>query len=1302
MCALLANCNGGGSQHGDTFTISGTVTGLNGTGLVLTDNGGDNLSVTANGSFTFATAVARGGTYAVTVATQPSNPAQACTVANGSGTVVGNVASVQVTCTNTATTYTIGGTVAGLTGSGLVLEDNGGDNLSVAAGATTFTFATKIASGSAYVVTVKTQPSSPAQTCTVASGSGTATANVTNVAVTCTTTSYTIGGTLSGLSGTGLVLQDNGGDNLSVAANGSFTFATKVASGGAYAVTVKTQPSSPAQACTVASGTGTATANVTNVAVTCTTTSYTVGGTVSGLAGTGLVLQDNGGDNLAVTANGSFTFPTKVASGGAYAVTVKTQPSSPTQTCAVTNGTGTANANVTNVTVACTTSTTTYTIGGTVSGLSGTGLVLQDNGGDNLTVTANGSFTFATKVASGGAYAVTVKTQPSSPAQTCGVTNASGTATANVTNVTVACTTNTYTVGGTVSGLSGTGLVLQDNGGDNLAVTANGAFTFPTKVASGATYAVTVHTQPSSPAQTCTVTSGAGTVTNANVTNVSVACTTTTTTYAIGGTVTGLSGSGLVLQDNGGDNFSVTGNGAFTFATKIASGSKYAVTVKTQPSSPAQTCTVANGSGTATANVTNVTVTCTAATFSIGGTVSGLAGSGLVLQDNGVDNLAVTANGSFTFATKIASGSTYFVAVHTDPSSPAQTCAVTNDTGTVTNANVTNITVTCTTTGAFTIGGAISGLSAGGLVLQDNGGDNLSVASGATSFTFATKLTSGASYNVTVFSQPTGLQCTVSNGTGTAAGSVTNISVICGLPKYTLGGTITGLTAINLDLTDVTDVVAPAEGATSFTFPTPVQPGTAYTVSVRSQPTGLSCTVANGSGTMPSASVTNVAVSCTPVVGVNWVWEYGSSTGSVNASYGTMGVAAASNAPGARVSGVTWTDKNGNLWMWGGYGSDSQFSQINLNDLWEYSPMTSEWVWVNGSNIGGEAGVYGTQGTAAATNVPGAREGAMSFTDKSGNFWLFGGDQNISSTGDADFNDLWKYDVTTGEWTWESGSNKLGSAGNYGTQGVAAASNVPPARDSAVTWTDSSGNFWLFGGNSSNGPLNDLWEYSPSTGLWTWVAGSNGGGDLAGVYGTLGTPSPSNAPGARYWATSWADSKGNLWLFGGVGRASGSGNGHLNDLWRFNTSSGEWTWMAGSNTAEAAGVYGTMGTPAPTNTPGARYWTANWADSSDNLWFFGGSCGLNCPGGVSGYFSDLWKYSTASGQWTWMSGPQTLNADANYGTKGVAAATNIPGARQSPMSWHNAGSGPLWMFGGYGYVSTQNGQYLNDVWEYVP
>ncbi len=81
---------------------------------------------------------------------------------------------------------------------------------------------------------------------------------------------------------------------------------------------------------------------------------FSVGGTVSGLAGTGLVLNNNGGDALAIAANGSFAFTTKLSSGDNYSVSVATQPSSPAQTCSVTNGTGSvATANVSNVSVAC-------------------------------------------------------------------------------------------------------------------------------------------------------------------------------------------------------------------------------------------------------------------------------------------------------------------------------------------------------------------------------------------------------------------------------------------------------------------------------------------------------------------------------------------------------------------------------------------------------------------------------------------------------------------------------------------------------------------------------------------------------------------------------------------------------------------------------------------------------------------------------------------------------------------------------------------------------------------------------------
>jgi len=82
-----------------------------------------------------------------------------------------------------------------------------------------------------------------------------------------------------------------------------------------------------------------------------------------------------------------------------------------------------------------------------------------------------------------------------------------------------------YTVGGTVAGLLGTGLVLEDNSGDALTFTGNGAFTFSSSVVKGDTYSVTVATQPTNPTQTCTVHNGSGTVANVDIINVVVNCT---------------------------------------------------------------------------------------------------------------------------------------------------------------------------------------------------------------------------------------------------------------------------------------------------------------------------------------------------------------------------------------------------------------------------------------------------------------------------------------------------------------------------------------------------------------------------------------------------------------------------------------------------------------------------------------------------------------------------------------------------------------------------------------------------------
>jgi len=286
---------------------------------------------------------------------------------------------------------------------------------------------------------------------------------------------------------------------------------------------------------------------------------------------------------------------------------------------------------------------------------------------------------------------------------------------------------------------------------------------------------------------------------------------------------------------------------------------------------------------------------------------------------------------------------------------------------------------------------------------------------------------------------------------------------------------------------------------------------------------------------------------------LEWTWVSGSNTGDQAGTYGTLGTAAPTNVPGARIGAVSWIDPQGILWLFGGYGYDSEGNRDWLNDLWKYDPTTLEWTWVSGSDTGDQAGIYGTLGTADSLNVPGGRFAAIPWLDSSGILWLFGGDGLDSAGSRGDLSDLWKFDPTTLLWTWVSGSNTGDQKGTYGTQGTAAPTNVPGGRFAAIPWLDSSGKLWFFGGcgydsGGSRGWLNDLWNFVPTTLLWTWISGSDIGG-RAGTYGTLGTADSSNVPGARYFAVSWIDAQGKLWLFGGYGSDSAGTGGWLNDLW---------------------------------------------------------------------------------------------------------------------------------------------------------
>ena len=421
----------------------------------------------------------------------------------------------------------------------------------------------------------------------------------------------------------------------------------------------------------------------------------------------------------------------------------------------------------------------------------------------------------------------------------------------------------------------------------------------------------------------------------------------------------------------------------------------------------------------------------------------------------------------------------------------------------------------------------------------------------------------------------------------------------------------------------------------------------------------------------------------------------GSSSGGFPGVYGSLGVTAAANVPGARLPDAGWVDANGNFWLFGGFGFDSSDTNGSLNDLWEFSPSSKQWTWISGSNAVNGRGVYGTIGVGAGGNVPGARSEGTYFTDSNHNFWLFGG-EGYDSTGTfgVGLNDLWQYSTSTTQWTWMGGSETANAPANYGTLGVAAPTNAPSARFGSVGWVDGHDVVWLFGGG---GPAfnNDLWKFDPASLEWTWEGGSNVG-NQSGVYGAQGVADSSNIPGGRELMVSWTDKQGNFWLFGGWGvdPTQAIGAGTFNDLWEYNSTTNQWTWVSGSNTSGQQGVYGQLGTASASNVPGSRYGGVSWTDAAGNLWLFGGLSADSVGNNL--LFNDLWKFNISSKQWTWVAGSSSPNAVGQYGTLGMGAAGNTPGAREGGVTWVD-GSGNLWLFGGIG-LSAASAE--NDLWRW--
>jgi len=358
------------------------------------------------------------------------------------------------------------------------------------------------------------------------------------------------------------------------------------------------------------------------------------------------------------------------------------------------------------------------------------------------------------------------------------------------------------------------------------------------------------------------------------------------------------------------------------------------------------------------------------------------------------------------------------------------------------------------------------------------------------------------------------------------------------------------------------------------------------------------------------------------------------------------------------------------------------------------------WTWVNGDTTMSLPPVLGTQGIPDSLNHPsGAYEGCA-WTDKQGNFWFF--ESLIPTTGWD--NDLWKYNPITNIWTWMKGPGGPNNTGSYGVQGIPASTNLPPCRGFGIaSWTDTTGNFWMYGGcNNIGGPFNtfsDLWNFNIATNDWTWINGPNLPNQLP-VYGIQGIPSVTNSPGSRMELTStWVDNNNNLWLFGG----EDDNTRQHNDLWKYDISSNEWTWMKGSDTLDSPGFYGIQGVPNTLNIPSARNAYSKWKDPAGNFWMFGGwTRYMPCPIGNAPYFNDMWRYDIGNNQWTWMNGPD-FPCDVGSGSPVCFDSSgNLPISRMESKSCWTDNNGDFWMFGGLAVDTsiTSYAIWLNDMWKY--
>jgi len=326
--------------------------------------------------------------------------------------------------------------------------------------------------------------------------------------------------------------------------------------------------------------------------------------------------------------------------------------------------------------------------------------------------------------------------------------------------------------------------------------------------------------------------------------------------------------------------------------------------------------------------------------------------------------------------------------------------------------------------------------------------------------------------------------------------------------------------------------------------------------------------------------------------------------------------------------------------------------------------------------------------------IPSPRKGALGWQDNNGNFWIFGGIGIDDDYNTGLFQDLWTFNPLKSAWTLVKGDRKVIVEKDFTSK------EIPLPRRDAMTWVDKNGDLWLYGGRDFGDNLHygDMWKFTLKTKTWSNTAGTKEFNKKSSRTG-IKKSSKDDTPGGRSLSSTWNDTDGNLWLFGGTGIKDLGQNAFYNDLWLFDPKKGQWTWVSGSSLQNVKTNNSQKNKEDNNQQPSPRMKALTWYDRLNNqLWLYGGY-GVDSTGNQSGGLSDMWYYDIKKDTWVWVSGTLKLFESPEYGMFNREIEQSHPGFRFGSVSWTDK-EGDLWLFGGHNSTSGEHISIDANLWRF--